>query len=247
MKHLRIGFLIYIVLCCSQTLSGQSFDIPEGKFDIYWETSFLEKCRKSSSELPFKIETIENSCQIRMEYGNLFSHVAVPFILDGDTSLLSYNKIEKDEDSGEILTKYTKWFDFEAIGMFEYKGYWVIIYSYPLADPNKYQSYTINTYSKDGKRIDRLPFFKWECKRLSIMDISWFEMTGYIDENFEITIQSQGSWDDVNTGIYKGNELKEKMKQNYLVYHINDNGEFELVKKKPSYFVNDKNDWTKSE
>jgi len=247
MKQLGIGLLIYFILCCSQTLSGQSFDIPKGKFDIYWETSFLDKCRKSSSELPFKIETPENSCLIRMEYGNLFAHVAVPFILDGDTTLLRYTKIEKDEDTGDILTKRTRLFNFEAVGMFEHKGFWVIVYSFPLADPNIYQSYTINTYSKDGKRIDRLPFFKWECERLSIIDISWFEMTGFIDENFEITIQTRGSWDDINTGIYKGDELIDKVKQNLHVYHINDNGEFELVEKKPHYFVNDKNDWTKSE
>lgn len=244
MIQLRIKLLISIVLFCSTGAIGQIFKIPEGKYELYWERSFLDKCRKATSELPFKIEIPENSCLLRMEYGNLFAHVAVPFILDRDTALLSYTKIERDKDTGEIINKHNAWFDFKAVGMFEYKGYWVIVYSYPLADPNTYQSYTVNTYTKDGKRIDRLPFFKWECRLLSVMDISWFEITGYIDEQFEITVQTRSSWSDVNTGIFTGEALEEKKKQHYRVYHINDNGMFELVDKEPRYVVDDQNNWT---
>ena len=173
-----------------------------------------------------------------------FAHVAVPFILDKDTTLLSYTKIERDEDTGEIISKRNTWFEFKTIGFFEYKGYWVIVYSYPLADPNIYQCYTVNTYTKEGKRIDRLSFFKWECRLLSVMDISWYEMTGYIDEKFEITVQTRSSWSDVNTGVYEGEALEEKKKQHYSVYHINENGKFELVDKEPQYVVDNKNNWT---
>ena len=42
------------------------------------------------------------------------------------------------------------------------------------------------------------------------MDVSWFEITGYIDDKFEITVQTRGSWSDVNTGIYTGEALEEK-------------------------------------
>ena len=248
MVRLRIRLLIsFAFLCAFCTATGQTFEIPEGKYELYWETSFLNNSRKASSELPFKIEVPENSCFIRMKYGNLFAHVAVPFILDGDTTLLSYIKIERDEDSGEILRQQNTWFDFKTVGMFEYKGYWVIVYSYPLADPNTYQCYTVNTYSKEGKRIDRLPFFKWECGLISVIDISLLEITGYIDEQFEITVQTRGSWSDVNTGIFTGEALEEKKKQHYSVYHINDNGMFELVDKEPKYVVDDKNNWTRNQ
>ena len=243
MIQLRFIILTSLLLLSSINSAGQTFEIPEGKFEIYWEKSFLDKSRKASSELPFKIETPKNSCLIRMEHGNLFAHVAVPFILDGDTTLLNYTEIKRDEDTGELLNKQNTWFDFKAVGMFEYKGYWVIVYSYPLADPNKYQCYTINTYTKDGKRIDRLPFFKWECARLPIIDISNFEITSYIDEEFEITVQTRGSWDDINTGIYKGKILEEKKKQHYSVYQINDKGMFEPLDRKPNYVVDDENDW----
>ncbi|NLC42821.1 MAG: hypothetical protein GX783_00910 [Clostridiales bacterium] len=245
MVQLRIKLLISVALFCAFSAAiGQGFEIPEGKFEVYWEKSFLDKCRKASSELPFKVETPTNNCRISMDYGNLFGHVAVPFILDGDTTLRRYTKIEYDEDTGKITNKYRTSFSFQAIGFFEYKDYWIIVYSYPLADPNIYQSYTVNTYTKDGKRIDRLPFFKWECKLLPVMDVSWFEMTGYIDDEFEITIQTRGSWSDVNTGIYTGEALEEKKKQHYRVYHINDEGRFELVNKEPKYVVDEKNNWT---
>lgn len=232
-----------MILYASNVVYGQTFEIPKEKFELYWEKSFLDKCREACSKLPFVVETSKNSCMITMKYGNLFGHVAVPFILDGDTALLSYTKIEWDEDTGEIISNYHTWFDFETIGMFEHKGYWVIVYSYPMADPNKYQCYTINTYTKSGKRIDRLPFFKWECARLPVIDISNFEITSYIDEEFEITVQTKGSWNDVNTGIYEGTILEEKKKQYYSVYHINDKGMFERIDKKTKYVVNDENVW----
>jgi len=248
MKQLRIKILVSFALFCFLNVAiGQTFKIPEGKFDLYWEKSFIDKCRKASSKLPFAVETYENSCMISMEHGNLFAHVVVPFILEGDTTLLSYTKIERDEDTGEIINRYNKWFDFETIGLFEHKGFWVIVYSYPLADPNKYQCFTVNTYTKEGKRIDRLPFFKWECARMPIIDISWFEMTGFIDEEFEITVQTRSSWNDLNTGIYKGEYLEEKKKQHYSIYHIDDNGKFEEVSKKPKYIVDDKNNWMRNE
>lgn len=243
MMQLKIQLLLCTVLFCSLGVAGQTFEIPEGKFEQYWETFFLGKCRKATVELPFSVEIPKNSCMIRMAHGNLFAHVAVPFILDGDTTLLSFTKVRYDEDTGELLDKRITWFDFKTIGFFEYKGYWVIVYSFPLADPNKYQCYTVNTYTKDGKRVDRLPFFKWECARLPVIDISNFDMTGYIDEDFEITIQTRGSWDDVNTGRYEGEALEEKKKQNYNVYHINDDGMFEEIDKEPQYVVDDKNNW----
>lgn len=236
---MQLKFKIKLLLCTtlfiSNSVLGQKFDIPEGKYDLYWNVSFLDKCRKSSSSLPFKVEISKNSCVIGMEYGNIFAHVAVPFILDGDTILLYYTKIERDDDTGEIINQFNTWFDFKAIGFFEYKYFWVVIYSFPLADPNKYQCYTINTYSKDGKRIDRLSFLKWECKQFSVIDISWFDITGYIDENFEITIQTQGSWNDINTNIYKRDELAEKKEKKYSVYQINDQGQFALIKKTRIY------------
>ena len=72
MVQLRIRLLISVVLFCAfSAATGQTFEIPEGKFEIYWEKSFLDKCRKASSKLPFKIEVPENSCIIRMKYGNL--------------------------------------------------------------------------------------------------------------------------------------------------------------------------------
>lgn len=244
MSRLRKIQLIGFALFCTISAStGQNFEIPEGKFEIYWEKSFLDKCRKASSELPYKIDAPESNCIIRMKYGNLFGHVAVPFILDGDTALLGYVNVRYDDYSGEIIRQRYTWFDFKAVGFFEYRDYWVIVYSYPLADPNIYQCYTVNTYTKDGKRIDRLPFFKWECNFMSVMDISWFEMTGYIDEEFEITVQKRSSWDDVNTGVYIGETLEEKKKQHYSVYHINENGKFELVDKEPKYIVDDRNNW----
>lgn len=243
MAQLKIKLTVGIILLCSIGVIGQTFKIPDGKYKLYWEKSFLDKCRKATSKLPFQVEASINSCTVRMDYGNLFSHVAVPFILDGDTTLLGYTKIEFEE-YGEVIDKDYTWFDFEAIGFFEYKGFWVVVYSYPLANPNKFRCYTINTYSKEGKRIDRLPFFKWECSLTSINDISWFEMTGYIDEEFEITVQTRGSWDDINTGIYEGNDLEKKKKQQYNVYRINDNGRFEEVNRKPKYVVDEKNNWS---
>jgi len=233
--------LSIMLYCICSIVVGQVFKIPEGKFNLYWERSFLDKCRKATSELPFVVKTTESSCRIHMEHGNLFAHVAVPFILDGDTTLLNYTKIERDEDTGEVIEKSVTWFDFEVIGMFEYKDYWVIACSYPLADPNIYQCYTINTYSKDGKRIDRLPFFKWECEQLSVMDISWFEITGYIYKDFKIIVQTRTSWEDANTGELKGDELKKE--QHYSVYHINNKGMFEQVDTVPKYIVDDKNNW----
>lgn len=247
MVRFKIKLIIVFTLFCSASLVGQIFEIPEGKFELYWESFFIEKCKEASSNLPFKVETPKNSCLIRMESGNLFGHVAVPFILDGDTTLRRFVKIERDEDTGEIIKKYRKSFSYKAIGFFDFKGYWVIVYSYPLGDPNRYQSYTVNTYTKDGKRIDRLPFFKWECERLAVMDISWFEITGYIDEEFEITVQTKGSWDDVHTGRYKGETLEEMKKQKYSVYHINEDGKFELIQKDPEYVVDDKNNWTRNQ
>lgn len=244
MIRLRIRLTSVAFFSIFLATAGQAFEIPEGRYELYWEKSFLNNSRKASSELPFKIKVPENNCFINMKYGNLFAHVAVPFILDGDTTLLSYIEVKHDEDSGEMLSERYTWFEFITVGMFEYKDYWVIVYSYPLADPNIYQSYTVNTYTKDGKRIDRLSFFKWECKLLPVMDVSWFEMTGYIDDEFEITIQTRGSWSDVNTGIYTGEALEEKKKQHYRVYHINDEGRFELVNKEPKYVVDEKNNWT---
>lgn len=241
--QLRIKLIVSIVILSTISAIGQTFKIPEGKYELYWNKFFIDKCRKATSELPFKVDASINSCTVSMKYSNLFSHVAVPFILDGDTALLSYTKIELEE-YGNVINKHHTWFDFEAVGFFEYNGFWVIVYSYPLEDPNTYKCYTINTYSKDGKRIDRLPLFKWECNRLSVVDITWFEITGYIDEKFEITVQTRCSWNDVNSGIYEGDALEEKKKQKYSVYQINDNGMFELINKETKYVVDDKNNWT---
>ncbi len=250
MKRFSIRLLLILAFpCITGSATGQNLGIPEGKFEFYWE-GFIKDCRNASSALPFKIEAPDN-CFIEMKYGNLFPHVAVPFILDGDTSLLGYVKIEYDDNIAQddttgrvIIKKRHRWFDFEAVGMFEYKDFYVVVYTYPLDDPNEYQCYTVNTYTKDGKRIDRLPFFKWYCNYDN--DISWFEITGYIDEDFEITIQTRRCWEDAYTR-HTGDTLEEIEKQQYKVYRINDEGRFELVNKEPEYVVDGKNNWTRRE
>ena len=135
MIRLRIRLTSVAFFSIFLATAGQAFEIPEGRYELYWEKSFLNNSRKASSELPFKIKVPENNCFINMKYGNLFAHDAVPCILDGDTTLLSYIEVKHDEDSGEMLSERYTWFEFITVGMFEYKDYWVIVYSYPLADP----------------------------------------------------------------------------------------------------------------
>lgn len=243
LKKLQATCIVLFCICIGAY--SQTNWIPEGKFDLYWN-DFIKDCRKTQSKLPFKIETSEDKCNVNMVYGNLFAHVSIPFILDGDTTLLGYQRILYIAEVEGSKEEFHTWFDFEAVGMFEHKGYWVIIYTFPLADPNKNTSYTVNTYTKDGKRIDRLPFFKWQCNQSIIEPFSWFEITGYIDDDFEITIQTRGSWDEVSSFGYKKEAAvrAEKEKQLYKVYQINNNGKFEQIDKQPKYIVDDKNNWS---
>ena len=246
--------LLFGLECYSQKING----IPADKYE-FWCKDFIEDCRKSTAKLPYNIH-IQCYWQVDMKKIDLFNETA--FILDGDTSLLYYMTKSvydyyMDADSLVLVQgSYRTTFDFKAIGCFDYKDYVVVVYTFPLANPNFYQCCTINTYSKKGKRIDRMPFFMWRFD-FDILDIgenldaSWLEMTGYIDESFEITICQRTPWNIIHDEHgFRKEGLDEDVYNNlhtsteYHVYNISDDGHFVEVQKPHKYEVDEKNNWT---
>lgn len=246
--------LLFGLECYSQKING----IPADKYE-FWRKDFIEDCRKSTAKLPYNIH-IQGYWQVDMKKIDLFNETA--FILDGDTSLLYYMTkpvydYYMDADSLVLVQgSYRTTFDFKAIGCFDYKDYVVVVYTFPLANPNFYQCCTINTYSKKGKRIDRMPFFMWRFD-FDILDIgenldaSWLEMTGYIDESFEITICQRTPWNIIHDEHgFRKEGLDEDVYNNlhtsieYHVYNISDDGHFVEVQKPHKYEADERNNWT---
>lgn len=257
MKDLKFILFALFYVACLRCFGQSKFVIPTDKY-VLCIKDFISDCRKTTTNLPYKIHTTDWLVDVKAQ--PLF--FAVSFILDGDTSLFYYKtkpiyKYYMDADSlVQIMGSYRVAFDFEAVGCFDYKDYMVVVYSFPLADPNYYKCYTINTYTKDGKRIDRLPFFMWRTDFDATewgdeFDPSWLEMTGYIDDDFEITIRQKLSWSVIHEHdgedfskewLTKQDEMRAH--EEYHVYHINNNGSFIEINKKPKYKVDDNNNWT---
>lgn len=253
----RIIICLLVNLLYPMCLWGQNFDcIPKGKHDAY-KDEFFRECRNAERELPYSIKI--NNGKIDMKKG--FIVLDLPFVLDCDTTQQYYmtNPIyDYYMDSDSLVLRqdsYRTVFDFDAVGCFDYKDFFVVVYTFPLANPNYYVSLTINTYTKEGIRIDRLPFFIWRYD-LSILewgenlDESWIEQTGYIDESFEITIRRRTPWEEfhedhgfckegLDDGAY--NYLHEYVE--YHVYSISDDGHFVEVQKKHKYEVDERNNW----
>lgn len=248
--------IAFIMLVCNALMIYSQ--ISPDKYQKYL-TYFIKDCHQASSVLPFKVRM--GNAWIDMEEKYLF--LAEFFILDGDTTLLMYdeNPVTEYYPSNDslvtVIAGHRALFDFRAVGCFDYKDFMVVVYSFPLDDPNYYQCYTVNTYTKDGKRIDRLPFFMWrrdiDAEEFGDeLDPSWLEMTGYIDEDFEITICQRTKWSVIHSrdGIDFSKEYfkeQEEMRahREYHVYRIDETGHFEEVKKKNLFEVDDNNTWTR--
>ena len=256
MKRLKYSILMFLSVFFTECLSQNKYDIPEGKYELYLK-AFIRDCRRADSILPFHIRT-QN---FQIETKRNFIVLSLSFILGGDTTQLYYSTkpiyAYMDTDSLTLIQgSYKTIFDFYAVGCFDYKDFIVIVYSFPLNDPNYYQCYTVNTYTKDGKRIDRLPFFIWRTDFDATewgdeFDPSWFEMQGYIDENFEITIQQKMPWKIIHARdgedfsqewLAEKNEMRAY--QEYHVYQINSDGHFVKVQKEHKYEVDDNNNWS---
>lgn len=260
MKKLKLLLFGVVILESCISAAQSKYDIPEGKYDLYLNI-FLSHCKKVASNLPYNIKI--NNDLFDIENPREYIALSLPFILDGDTTLYYYmTKPQYDYfmDADSLVLRspsYRTLFSFNAVGCFDYKDYMVVVYSFPLDDPNYYKCYTVNTYTKDGKRIDRLPFFMWrrdiDAEEFGDeLDPSWLEMTGYIDENFEITICQRTKWSVIHSRDGK-DFSKEYFKEQdemrshreYHVYRIDETGHFEEVKKVNLYEVDDNNTWSK--
>ena len=253
----RLTSCLLIIFLYSIGTLGQNFNcIPEGKYEAYLK-EFFRECRKAKGELPYNIKINNGRIDIKGSYIVL----DLPFILDCDTTLQYYmtNPIyDYFMDADSLVLRqdsYRVIFSTYAFGCFDYKDYMVVVYSFPLANPNYYKALTINTYTKEGIRIDRMPFFIWRYDNNleeDEFDPEWLEMSGYIDENFEITICKRTPWDVLHEdyGVQKEgmdddtyNHLHEYTE--YHVYNISDDGHFIEVQKEHKYEVNERNNWTK--
>ena len=260
---MRFFIIITVAFFFCLSVNAQPSEcIPEGKYDFYLN-DFMNDCHNVDATLPYTLRLKNDNLDVKREY--IVSILHTPFILDCNKNIQYYSYMTNpiydyymDADSLVLRQgSYRLTFSFSAVACFDYKDYMVVIYTYPLADPNYYETLTINTYAKDGKRIDRLPFFIWR-NDLSVLewgdnlDESWIELTGYIDENFEITTRHRTHWEDIHEehGFRKEgmdedtyNHLHEYTE--YHVYNISDDGHFIEVQKEHKYEVDEKNNWTK--
>ena len=183
------------------------------------------------------------------------------FILECDTSLQYYTtkpmyQYFEDMDSLVLVQDgFRISFNFFVVGCFEYKGFMVVVHTYPLADPNVYNCFVISTYSKDTELIDHIPFFVWRTD-LDVLewgdnlDESWIELTGYIDKDFEITVRQRTPWGDIHDehgfckeGLDEGTYEHLHEYVEYHVYNISDDGHFVEVQKPHKYEADDDNNW----
>lgn len=254
---------ILLFLTCIKDVDAQITKcIPENKYE-YYKQSFIYDCKSTNVSMPFSIKMNEYNWSEDMKYEIFTSYTAKCFILECDTILLYYMtrpiyNYYMDADSLVLVQgSYRTTFNFKAVGCFDYKNYMIVVYSYPLADPNNHKSYTINVYTKDGELIDRMPFFIWRADNelfeadVEEFDAEWLELSGYIDKNFEITICKRTQWEILHedNGVRKEgmdedtyNSLHEYAE--YHVYNISDEGHFVEVQKPHKYEVDEKNNWT---
>ena len=216
---------------------------------------FFSECRNAKGELPYNIKINDGAIDMKGEYIVL----DLPFIFDCDTTLQYYmtNPIyDYCMDSDSLVLRHDSYrvmFSTYTFGCFDYKDYIVVVYTFPLADPNYYQCYTINTYTKKGIRIDRIPFFilRYDSNlEEDEFDPEWLELSGYIDESFEITICKRTQWEVLHEDyVARKEEVDEDTYNNlheyaeYHVYNISDDGHFIEVQKPHKYEADDDNNW----
>ena len=126
------------------------------------------------------------------------SELALEFICLGDSSLLTYENIGRNQETQKIVYKELKLYKYKGYAKFQVDNYFFLIYDGYVKDGEHEFTKVINIglFSDKGVLLDEMPFYIFDdTGKLK-------ELTGEINIDYEIIIKSR-DYDKNEKGVFK--------------------------------------------